>query len=63
MKPNWVDAPKWAKWLAMDRSGNWHWFASEPEWKPMLGHGEWDSINPIQRAFPEGSELSKEQRP
>lgn len=31
MKPDWKDAPEWAKWLAMDEDGVWCWFESEPE--------------------------------
>ena len=30
MKPNWMDAPAWANWLAMDASGVWHWFQQQP---------------------------------
>ena len=30
MKPDWKDAPKWAKWLAQDYSGQWCWFEKKP---------------------------------
>ena len=30
MKPLWKDAPPWAKWLAQDESGVWHWFEYRP---------------------------------
>ncbi len=30
MKLDWIDAPAWANWLAMDASGVWHWFQHEP---------------------------------
>jgi hypothetical protein len=30
MKPDWKDAPEWAKFLAMDRNGEWHWYECEP---------------------------------
>lgn len=30
MKPNWDDAPEWAMFLAMDRSGTWCWFQTRP---------------------------------
>jgi hypothetical protein len=30
MKPDWKDAPEWAKWLAMDEDGEWFWFKSRP---------------------------------
>lgn len=32
MKPDWDDAPKWAKWLAMDSDGDWYWYESSPTW-------------------------------
>ena len=31
MKPDWDDAPEWAKYLAMDDDGSYYWFDSEPE--------------------------------
>jgi hypothetical protein len=31
MKPDWKYAPEWAKWLAMDRSGEWYWYDEVPE--------------------------------
>ena len=30
MKPDWKDAPEWAKWLAMDGDGWWYWYARKP---------------------------------
>lgn len=36
-KPDWKDAPDWANYLAMDDSGYWTWFKSEP----MAEGGEW----------------------
>jgi len=35
MKPDWKDAPASAKWLAMDKSGQWFWY----EFKPQTWHG------------------------
>lgn len=29
-KPNWIDAPEWANWLAQDESGRWYWYENEP---------------------------------
>lgn len=29
-KPSWDDAPDWAGWLAMDKSGVWCWFVGMP---------------------------------
>ena len=31
MKPNWRDAPDWAKWLALDEDGQWNWFERMPD--------------------------------
>jgi hypothetical protein len=39
MKPDWKDAPEWAKFLAQDCDGRWHWFEAKPEWDD--GPGEW----------------------
>lgn len=43
-KPSWKDAPKWAKWLAMDADGFWWWYEEEPvanekslSWGPLNG--------------------------
>jgi len=30
MKPDWKDAPEWAKWLSMDEDGEWWWYENEP---------------------------------
>lgn len=30
MKPDWKDAPEWARWLAMDADGDWFWFEDRP---------------------------------
>jgi hypothetical protein len=30
VKPEWKDAPEWAKFLAMDSSGTWLWYSREP---------------------------------
>lgn len=29
-KPDWGDAPKWAKWLAQDADGEWFWWKAKP---------------------------------
>jgi len=29
-KPDWKDAPEWAKFLAMDQDGDWYWFENKP---------------------------------
>lgn len=30
MKPDWKDAPKWAKYLAQDKCGEWFWYQVKP---------------------------------
>jgi hypothetical protein len=47
MKPDWKDAPEWANYLAMDKSGDWFWYASRPalldsegSWGSPAGHYE-----------------------
>lgn len=30
MKPDWNDAPVWAKCLACDEDGNWYWYEEVP---------------------------------
>ena len=34
--PPWSEAPPWAKWRAMDESGEWWWFADRP-WNDNTG--------------------------
>ena len=29
-KPDWKDAPRWARWLALDDDGQWWWHSSKP---------------------------------
>ena len=41
MKPSWDEAPEWANWLAMDRSGDWFWYAVEPDCDNI--HGWWNT--------------------
>ena len=37
MKPDWKDAPEWARWLTMDIDGTWVWW----ELEPYYTEGEW----------------------
>ncbi len=30
MKPDWKDAPEWARWLCCGKSGVWWWYEREP---------------------------------
>ena len=62
MKPDWKDAPEWANYLAMDKNGDWYWYAREPE----LGRVEWlDYARRFQLASERGSSWkdSLEKRP
>jgi hypothetical protein len=39
-KPNWKDAPSWAKYVAQDGSGAWYWYKK----KPSMGNYGWLDI-------------------
>lgn len=42
MKPDWKDAPKFARFIAADSDGCWCWFRNRPEWLDMNdGSGMW----------------------
>lgn len=30
-KPSWAAAPGWARWLALEKDGEWCWHETEPE--------------------------------
>ena len=45
-KPDWKDAPEWAKYLAMDRDGRWYWYESEA----YTNNGRWCTPGKIQLA-------------
>jgi len=34
MKPNWSTAPKWARYLAQGKDGEWYWFSRKPNQVP-----------------------------
>jgi hypothetical protein len=46
MKPDWSTAPKWANYLAMDKTAEWWWY----EEKPRLEFGRWISSSRYSRA-------------
>lgn len=46
-KPNWIDAPEWAMWLAQDKNGDWCHFLE----KPIQGLFHW-----IPREIPEAGD-------
>lgn len=37
MKPDWQYAPEWARYLAMNKDGRWHWY----EYKPVARFTSW----------------------
>jgi hypothetical protein len=37
IKPQWENAPEWAKWLASDEDGDWYWYEDRPSW----GMSDW----------------------
>ena len=41
MKPDWKDAPAWAKYMAMNADKTWTFFQS----KPIAGDYNWNSYN------------------
>lgn len=66
-KPDWKDAPKWAKWLAQDSDGEWFWYSEEPSlpshkagWiAPVGAFQEWARKTPNHEQF----QLTLERRP
>jgi len=63
MKPDWKDAPAWARYLAMDADGAWSWFEYEPQWIPNMGH--WSAAPRYEQAYHtlEQAANSLEERP
>lgn len=49
-QPEWIEAPEWANWLAMDYDEQWFWF----EKKPHFRNGIWFSSNKIKTATERG---------
>jgi len=51
-KPNWNDAPKWAKWVSQDTDGGWWWSQYKPKWDEEYGwwegKGKVYSVPPIE---------------
>ncbi|MHB1956376.1 MAG: hypothetical protein ACYCOU_21820 [Sulfobacillus sp.] len=41
-KPDWKDAPPWAKWLATDEDGDWTWYEYKPVPCTQDGHRYWN---------------------
>lgn len=45
-RPDWDEAPEWARWWAVDSDGSAYWYEQKPEyeewigvWSPMEVHG------------------------
>lgn len=55
-RPRWKDAPKWAKWLALDDDGTWVWFENMPEitWTISGGQTHYAGTGPKHFAVREG---------
>ena len=43
MKPDWDDAPEWAKYLAQDECGTWRWYMFQPWPEVNVQPGFWES--------------------
>lgn len=54
MKPRWEDAPRWARFLARDGCGIWHWFENEPH--PFDGCWHAETGDRMDYAHPVGTE-------
>jgi hypothetical protein len=61
MKPDWKDTPKWANYLAVDKSGKWNWYKDKP-FKDSFEQ-EWDTFGEWERAELPSWKDSLEQRP
>jgi hypothetical protein len=61
-KPEWSQAPEWARYLAQDKDGEWYWFEYEPE--PKAGYWNLDRcVGQSEKANKEEWTLTLEQRP
>jgi hypothetical protein len=62
-RPDWADAPSWAKYLAMDSDGCWAWYSAEPRSRDVVGENYWDGDGKREIAFCHGWETTLEPRP
>jgi len=60
-KPNWKDAPEWAKFLAMDENYEWWWYELEPYF--IDGLGFWNSLGRSEIAKSLRAKETLEERP
>lgn len=58
MKPDWKDAPEWARWLAQDKGGRWVWFEYKPrvpvganDWRQGTRPGFWEYVDEVNEGF------------
>ena len=61
-KPDWSEAPEWARYLAQDKDSEWYWFESEPK---LCGE-VWELskyVGKSERARKEAWTISLEPRP
>lgn len=61
-KPDWSEAPDWAKYLAQDKDGEWYWFECEPQQESEC----WflaRCVGQSKRAYQEPWTLTMEPRP
>lgn len=63
MKPDWKDAPEWAKWLARDQAGNWYWFEKRPICTEGCIYWFWKSTGKKELAGRDFVDALKEKRP
>ena len=62
-KPDWSEAPEWARYLAQDKDGPWYWFEYEPK-KESGGYWYLDScVGKSEKAHKEEWTLTLESRP
>ena len=61
-KPDWKDAPDWARYMAQDKDDEWYWFEYEP--KKAQGYWELDRcVGQSEKAYKEPWTLTLESRP
>lgn len=61
-KPDWSDAPDWARYLAQDKDGEWWWYEHMPE----KCRENWQlnrCIGKSEKAYKEAWTISLEERP
>lgn len=62
-KPNWEYAPDWARWLAMDPTGEWFWYETLPGIGDIRKCWESHGMTELAQDAPKPWEESLEHRP